>query len=163
MLELLQHRDYKVRKEVAWAITNATTGGTAEQIMYIFNCGSIKPLCEFLSTNDARMITVALNGIENMLKTGEKVKDANNGVNPVALAIEQCDGLDKIEYLQSHENTDIYQKVFYIIETYFGGDEEDQNLAPEIQDDQFRFQQPNLGSGGQDYMFQHGDDRPFNF
>jgi hypothetical protein len=33
--------------------------------------------------------------------------------------------LDKIEYLQSHENIEIYQKAFHLIETYFGVDEED--------------------------------------
>lgn len=39
-------------------------------------------------------------------------------------------GLDKIEFLQSHENREIYQKAFDIIERYFGTEEEDKNLAP---------------------------------
>jgi hypothetical protein len=30
--------------------------------------------------------------------------------------------LEKIEFLQSHENNDIYDRAFRIIETYFGGE-----------------------------------------
>ncbi len=50
-------------------------------------------------------------------------------------------GLDKIEFLQSHENMEIYQKAFDIIETYFGSEEEDTKLAPSVdaQGQQFNF------------------------
>lgn len=41
-------------------------------------------------------------------------------------------GLDKIEFLQSHENLDIYQKSFEIIENYFASEEEDGRLAPQV-------------------------------
>lgn len=41
-------------------------------------------------------------------------------------------GLDKIEFLQSHENREIYQKAFDIIERYFGTEEEDKALAPQM-------------------------------
>lgn len=48
-------------------------------------------------------------------------------------------GLEKIEYLQSHDNRVIYYKSFYIIEQYFSSDEEDNRLAPNETDDQFTF------------------------
>ena len=60
-------------------------------------------------------------------------------------------GLDKIEFLQSHENMEIYQKAFDIIETYFGSEEEDAKLAPSVdaQGQQFSFgpdqQEPSQG------------------
>ena len=38
-------------------------------------------------------------------------------------------GLDKIEFLQSHENIEIYQKAFDIIERYFGTEEEDKEVC----------------------------------
>lgn len=44
-------------------------------------------------------------------------------------------GLDKIEFLQSHENMEIYQKAFDIIEHYFGGEEEDSRVAPSVDQD----------------------------
>lgn len=32
LIEILQKAEFRTRKEAAWAITNATSGGTAEQI-----------------------------------------------------------------------------------------------------------------------------------
>ena len=50
-------------------------------------------------------------------------------------------GLDKIEALQSHENADIYKLAFEIIEKYFSGDldNEDNNIVPAQADGQFLF------------------------
>lgn len=52
-------------------------------------------------------------------------------------------GLDKIEFLQSHENQEIYQKAFDLIERYFGVEEDDPSLVPQVdeQQRQFLFQQ----------------------
>lgn len=52
-------------------------------------------------------------------------------------------GLDKIEFLQSHENMEIYQKAFDIIEQYFGTEEEDTRVAPSVDDEH---QQYNFGA-----------------
>lgn len=50
-------------------------------------------------------------------------------------------GLDKIEFLQSHDNEEIYRKAFEIIEYYFSGEDEDEKLMPGIDQnaDQFQF------------------------
>lgn len=53
-------------------------------------------------------------------------------------------GLDKIEFLQNHENQEIYRKSFEIIERFFGTDEEDEKLAPKVDENS---QQYNFGSG----------------
>lgn len=50
-------------------------------------------------------------------------KGAEN--NGMALFIEMADGLDKIHQLQLHENQDIYNKAYGIIDKYFGGDEDE--------------------------------------
>lgn len=34
LIEILQKAEFRTRKEAAWAITNATSGGTPEQIRY---------------------------------------------------------------------------------------------------------------------------------
>ena len=52
-------------------------------------------------------------------------------------------GLDKIEFLQSHDNQEIYQKAFDLIEHYFGVEDEDSSLAPQVDqaNQQFLFPQ----------------------
>lgn len=52
-------------------------------------------------------------------------------------------GLDKLEFLQGHENQEIYQKAFDLIERYFNTEDEDPSLAPavDLQQQQFLFQQ----------------------
>ena len=78
-----------------------------------------------MSVADAKIIQVALNGLDNILKLGAAEAKRTSGPNPYAIMIEECYGLDKIEYLQSHENIEIYQKAFHLIETYFGVDDEE--------------------------------------
>lgn len=49
-------------------------------------------------------------------------------------------GLDKIEFLQSHNIREIYQKAFYIIESYFNSEEEeDGRVAPSANNNQYQF------------------------
>lgn len=101
LILMLNHRDFKVRKEAAWAITNATTGGNPKQIMYIVEAGAIPPLCEFLAVTDSRMIMVALNGLENILRTGDVIAKSSGATeNPCAILVEQCGGKCLIYFWQ---------------------------------------------------------------
>jgi len=138
LINILKHGDHKTRKEAAWAVTNATSGGTPQQIKHIIDQGAIPPLCELLSVADAKIIQVALNGLDNILKLGAAEAKRTSGPNPYAIMIEECYGLDKIEYLQSHENIEIYQKAFHLIETYFGVDDEE-NLPAQGESRPFEF------------------------
>lgn len=36
LVHLLQNAEFEIKKEAAWAISNATSGGTHEQLKYIF-------------------------------------------------------------------------------------------------------------------------------
>lgn len=131
MIEILQKAEFRTRKEAAWAITNATSGGTPEQIRYLVSLGCIKPLCDLLTVMDSKIVQVALNGLENILRLGEQEgKRSGSGVNPYCGLIEEAYGLDKIEFLQSHENQEIYQKAFDLIEHYFGVEDDDSSPGP---------------------------------
>lgn len=115
-------------------------------------------MCQLLTVMDPKIVQVALSGLENILKAGER---HNINPNPFAVFIEECYGknfifnwfvdkiftipfkyclgLDKIEFLQSHENTDIYHKAFDMIDKYFTAGKEDSRVAPEKNDKEYSF------------------------
>ena len=115
LLGVMVRGDFRAQKEAAWAVTNLTSGGNINQLVSLCAAGAIKPMCDLLGTNDEKTVAVILDGIQNVLAAASKVDE----VEKVCLAIEECDGLDKIEALQAHENEDLYKKALKIIDTYF--------------------------------------------
>lgn len=138
LIHLLSNGDLKTRKEACWAISNATSGGLQkpDQIRYLVAQGCIKPLCDLLVCPDNKIIQVALDGLENILKVGDLDKqaagDAPDAINRYALFIEECGGMEKIHECQTNANEEIYMKAYNIIEKYFSDEEEnaDDGLAP---------------------------------
>ena len=148
LIELLATAEFDIKKEAAWAISNATSGGTHQQIRYLVSQGCIKPLCDLINCSDARIVTVALEGLENILKVGEADRQ-DDAPNVFAQYIDEAEGLEKIESLQNHTNNDIYDKAMRLLETYFGLEDDDaQNLVPEVQGNQFAFGGGAAPSGG---------------
>ena len=68
LVHLLATAEFDIKKESAWAISNATSGGTREQIKYLVSAGCIRPLCDLLTCTDTRIVSIALEGLENILK-----------------------------------------------------------------------------------------------
>jgi hypothetical protein len=135
LVNLLGHAEFDIKKEAAWAISNATSGGSADQIRFLVSQGCIKPLCDLLNCADPRIITVALEGLENILKIGEVERETAGigAANPYATMVDEAEGLDKIEELQNHSNEDIYEKAIQLLESYFDvEDGEVENLAPPV-------------------------------
>jgi importin subunit alpha-1 len=166
LLSLLGSTKDGIRKEACWTISNATSGGLQkpDQIRLLVEQGAIKPLCELLSCPDNKIIQVALDGIENILKVGDMDKEAQEGtgepaVNKFALFMEECGGMEKIHECQNNSNEEIYMKAYTIIEKYFSDDDgegEVNEMAPQQgQDGQFGFgaqqqqQNFNFANGGE--------------
>lgn len=134
LINILQVAEFRTRKEAAWAITNATSGGSAEQIRWdcrlnlVLTCvwcdhlwsyhfisisiqdgflfqfinlllrhlvelGCIKPLCDLLTLMDSKIVQVALNGLENILRLGELEAKRGGGINPYCALIEEAYGM----------------------------------------------------------------------
>ncbi|KAM7481817.1 hypothetical protein LguiB_006400 [Lonicera macranthoides] len=154
LVHLLQHAEFDIKKEAAWAISNATSGGSHEQIRFLAGQGCIKPLCDLLICPDPRIVTVCLEGLENILKVGEADKELgmNDGINLYAQEVDECEGLDKIESLQTHDNTEIYEKAVKILERYWAEEDEEPTVLEGIDGNQpgfsFGNNQPNLPAGG---------------
>lgn len=159
LIQLLANAEFDIRKEAAWAISNATSGGSEQQIKFLVQQGCIRPLCDLLTGSDPKIVTIALEGLENILKVGEDEARATSTQNKMAVFVSEAEGLNKIEDLQQHSNNDIYEKCIKILEVYFGVEDEEEMaaLAPPEVGDQFGFgmdqqQQPQGGfdfSGGQ--------------
>lgn len=172
LIHLLSNGDFKTRKEACWAISNATSGGLQkpDQIRYLVQQGCIKPLCELLACPDNKIIQVALDGLENILKVGDMDKEASDNpteqnINRYALFIEEAGGMEKIHDCQNNINEEIYMKAYNIIEKYFSDEEEggdiDNNATQQGQGGKFGFggrqqqQQQggfNFANGGEDGM-----------
>ena len=122
LIELLSSGEFEIQKEAAWAISNATSGGNNDQILYLAHNGAIPPLCKLLETSDAKVIAVALEGLENILKVAKQSPD--NVYEKVISYVHDCDGCTPIENLQKFDNNAIYKRAVKILETYFGAEEE---------------------------------------
>lgn len=140
LVELLRNAEFDIKKEAAWAISNATSGGSVEQIKYVVEQNCIPPLCDLLDAKDGRIVSVALEGLENILRVGHDEAQKQGRTNSdYGQMIDACGGLDKIESLQTHDQNEIYEKAMQIIEKYFGFEGEEAQIAPEVQGDNFWF------------------------
>jgi hypothetical protein len=113
--------------------------------------GCIKPLCDLLICSDPRIVTVCLEGLENILKVGEAEKNLGAGdVNNYTQMLDDADGLEKIENLQNHDNTEIYEKAVKLIESYWLEEEDDAMPSSENPQNGFNFgnQQNSVPFGG---------------
>ena len=59
---------------------------------FLVEQGCIPPLCDLLTVMDSKIVQVALNGLENILRLGEQDSKFNNSVNPYSVMIEECYG-----------------------------------------------------------------------
>jgi hypothetical protein len=69
---LLIHDDLEIKKEAVWAVSNSTAGASPEQFAMIVEKGILKALVSVLNMKDPRILAVALEGIENVLKSGKE-------------------------------------------------------------------------------------------
>ena len=67
---------------------------------YLVEQQCIKPLCDLLNVNDGKIIHVALDGLDNILRAGNEEfnSDPNLTTNPYCLLIEEGDG-EFLKYL----------------------------------------------------------------
>lgn len=148
LTEVLKHGDFRAQREAAWAITNLTSGGTNDQILLMVNRYPVmKPLCDLLSSSDARVVSVILNGLVALFRVAESF----NGLENFCTMLEEIGAVDKLEALQNHENQEIYEKSYSIIDQFFSNEntEEQADLVPQSVNGELEFNGANGGQNGQ--------------
>jgi len=91
-----------IKQEAVWALSNCTASANPQQYNVLVQKGLIKALGSVLKINDVRMLTVALEGLENTLACGEKNYKNAEGDNMFSIIMEQEGCLDDLEELQQH-------------------------------------------------------------
>eukprot|EP00554_Chaetoceros_debilis_P003005 CAMPEP_0194083734 /NCGR_PEP_ID=MMETSP0149-20130528/9733_1 /TAXON_ID=122233 /ORGANISM="Chaetoceros debilis, Strain MM31A-1" /LENGTH=540 /DNA_ID=CAMNT_0038766185 /DNA_START=100 /DNA_END=1722 /DNA_ORIENTATION=- len=158
VIALVRNAEWEVKKEAAWTICNVATGGNDITTHQLCELGGIDAICSIIDVADPKILMIALEAIDAILKVGKQSGRDYMGF------VDECDGLDKIENLQEHENHNVYDKAVYIIEQYFGvEDGEDENLVPTINGDTFSFGIPTANKGEQLETHQQQPLQPFNF
>ncbi|KAH1083791.1 hypothetical protein J1N35_023552, partial [Gossypium stocksii] len=119
LVHLLQNVEFDIKTQATKAISIATSGGTHDQIRYKNGC--IKPLCDPVYCYDPEVVTVCLQGLENILKVGEADKNmgTTGGVNLYAQTIDAAKGREWIEVLPIFSNTKISKKAVEVLKTYW--------------------------------------------
>ncbi|KAH1083771.1 hypothetical protein J1N35_023532 [Gossypium stocksii] len=112
LVHLLQNAEFDIKKQALKAISNATSGGTHNQIRFLVSQGCIKPLCDLFYYNYIKDVTICLQGLENVLKVEEADKNMGitGGVNLYAQMIHATEFSKNIKYLPCFNNTETYEK-----------------------------------------------------
>jgi len=77
-------------------------------------------MVDLLHINDVKIVGIALEAIENILKLGQIQQGEQCLQETICCSfIEQADGLSKIEALQEDPNPEVYQRAVHILEKYF--------------------------------------------
>ena len=71
LINVLMNDDQEIKKEAVWAVSNCTAGATFEQFVQLVSKGILQALTSVLRMKEARILAVALEGIENILKSGK--------------------------------------------------------------------------------------------
>lgn len=143
--EVLKGGEYRSQKEAAWVITNVTSSGTEQQMSHLIGTvGVLKPFSDLMTSQDPRCVLVILSGLKNLFTLADKRGYLESFLTVSILAthipfndailmtlfirfcslyfcqlFEQIGGIEKLERLQEHENEEVYNQVYSMLETYF--------------------------------------------
>lgn len=148
IIDVLKGKDLKSQKEAVWAITNFTSASTIDQITFLVENGVIEPMCSLLNFLDAKVILVLLDGFRNVLSTASQSAPI---LELICTQMEEHDGVQRIESLQTHQNFEVYKAALAIIDKFFSEEsaEETEQIAPEATSEGYKFGTPQpLPMGG---------------
>ncbi|KAL9653050.1 hypothetical protein ABK040_015564 [Willaertia magna] len=117
--------------ECAWVFSNALSGGKIEDARRIVNdYDIIKGFSRCLSARkDVKVLTIALEGIENIFKAYAPLQDeGNEEYYALQEKMEENEIPDLLEQLQRHKDDNIYTLASNILTNYFVVEEEEEEV-----------------------------------
>jgi len=124
---------WEVRKEAIWALAHICTSGTPTHTEMLIETGGLEPLVTVLAVGniDPSLLVAILDAIRKVLE----VDESSPFPKKYDQMIDEWNGIELLEELQTHPSETVYEKVVGLIEDFFGVDDEgDENLAPELND-----------------------------
>ncbi|XP_017076954.1 importin subunit alpha-like [Drosophila eugracilis] len=114
--EVLKKGNLRAKEQAAWAVTNAMSFGTPEQIIeqLIDRFMILKPYLNLLSADDTGILKAVLTGLCNLFVLIEKL-GLTESFSEVVI---EMGGLDKLESLLMHDSMVVYKKAKTIIYDY---------------------------------------------
>jgi hypothetical protein len=120
LVEIIYNDDPDVKQEGLYALSNCTNGAVFEQIQFLVSQDIITVFVDaIVATENAKAIITCLDGLHNILKSGNAYIQQGAAMNPYLVKLEDCGGIKAIERLQHHPDTDVYNKISAIIDDYF--------------------------------------------
>jgi len=138
IVDFMKDPDFEIKKEAVWAVSNATHSKSSRIIFKLVKEGAFDILSEVLRHQDPRILLVALEAINNVLKAGAEEMGPDK-VNEMCVRFDENGGLTLMENLQSHPEQRIYDKVVKIMSEHYGVEEVDENVSENVVPTQFTF------------------------
>jgi hypothetical protein len=128
-----------IKKEIVWAISNATDGGTFEQTRSIAYMGVFPPLIQQLqiqyenqtmeTKGDTVFVKVVLEAIIHLLSQGGQGEYEGVGNKSMQHLLISCGGVSEILRWRNHKNYSVVNSVQRICELIPGGDNSMDNVG----------------------------------
>ena len=97
LIQIMLLDDSEIKKEAVWAVSNCTASASFSQFAVLVEKGIIKALLATLKMNEARILAVALEGLDNILRSGQDHYLKHGEENKFALVLENEGGLELLE------------------------------------------------------------------
>jgi len=104
---------HTVRSEALWAISNALSGGSSEQIAALAQLGCARVLVDAVGGDDARCRACGISGLEGLLKAGNAQLETL-GENTYATEIRSLEGVAWLDALEDAAEDAARDKVEFI-------------------------------------------------
>ncbi|KAG0726139.1 Importin subunit alpha-1 [Chionoecetes opilio] len=112
LVEVIGQNHLDVQREAVWVLTNLVNGGSLSQVEAVVRAGGAAALTSVLAVSETGTVGVAINALENILKTPELRKEALRQVRV-------AQGVQRLEALQGYVDNTIKERATGILDTYF--------------------------------------------